>query len=364
MSFQESSQGLPPPPPYSMTLSNDVYRQQSGGQQQQQYAPPPGPPPGFAPLIGNAQPAAAAASSYYNPPSQGSTLMNADPRDYVTTPNNNNATNPFTSPSDSRRPQPSAVSNIAAGRLSQDGQQNQSSGGTSRQRSVKENPLDLLKNYDSIFVIDDSASMNVNELPDGSIGQSRWEEARDALAGMVTLAARLDDDGVDIHFLNNERCLVGCRDAQQVKSLFDSIEPEGITPVGSKLSELLLQYLDDIEEYKTHKAGKQPKKRNYIILTDGSPTDDPESVIVAIASRLDRANFPLDQIGIQFIQVGNDEEARQALEELDDALSSTHQCRDIVDTVTYSNLAVNPEMITKALLGGINRRLDRQKERR
>ena len=66
------------------------------------------------------------------------------------------------------------------------------------------------------------------------------------------------------------------------------------------------------------------------------------------------------QIGIQFVQVGNDSEAKEALEELDDALSSQHSIRDIVDTVPYQNLALNPETIIKALLGGINRRLDRR----
>ena len=53
----------------------------------------------------------------------------------------------------------------------------------------------------------------------------------------------------------------------------------------------------------------------YIIITDGVPTDDPESVIVACARRLDQRNFPLAQIGIQFIQVGNDAEATEALED-------------------------------------------------
>lgn len=37
-----------------------------------------------------------------------------------------------------------------------------------------------------------------------------------------------------------------------------------------------------------------------------APSDDPESVIVNIAKRLDRGNFPLSQLGIQMLQVGND----------------------------------------------------------
>lgn len=58
-------------------------------------------------------------------------------------------------------------------------------GGVIRQPSIKENQLEFLRDFDTIFVVDDSSSMNVNERPDGSMGQSRWEEARDALAGLV-----------------------------------------------------------------------------------------------------------------------------------------------------------------------------------
>jgi hypothetical protein len=216
---------------------------------------------------------------------------------------------------------------------------------------LKENQLDFLRAYDTIFVVDDSSSMNVNERPDGSMGQSRWEEARDALAGMVEIAARYDDDGVEVHFLNSERSLSNCRDPHQVKQLFDSIVPEGLTPTGTKLEMLLLQYMDDIEQFKQTRQGKEPKKRNYVVITDGAASDDPESVILATAMRLDRSHFPLTQIGIQFVQVGNDAEAKMALEELDDALQSQHSCRDIVDTVPYSGMALNSELLVKVRLG-------------
>lgn len=44
-------------------------------------------------------------------------------------------------------------------------------------------------------------------------------------------------------------------------ALFDSIEPNGTTPTGTRLEILLLEYMDQIEEYKD-KGGKEPKKRN------------------------------------------------------------------------------------------------------
>ncbi len=59
----------------------------------------------------------------------------------------------------------------------------------------------------------------------------------------------------------------------------------------------------------------------------GEATDDPESVIVQAARRLDEGRFPLSQVGIQFIQIGNDAAAAEALQELDDGLAETHKIR-------------------------------------
>ncbi|KAK0540542.1 hypothetical protein OC835_000628 [Tilletia horrida] len=232
---------------------------------------------------------------------------------------------------------------------------------------AEEDPLTLLKSFDSIFIVDDSSSMNVNELPGGGIGPSRWEEARDALSGVVELARHYDEDGVDIFFLNSDASLQGTKDPAAVRALFDSVYPEGPTPTGERLEMLMLEYWEKLDSYADRKrkgtlaAGEgPPKKVNYIVITDGRPTDEPADVIVACARRLDEGRWPLSQIGIQFLQVGNDAEATRALVELDDELSKVHKIRDMVDTTSYAGMKLSTDAITKALLGGINRRLDRQ----
>jgi hypothetical protein len=82
-------------------------------------------------------------------------------------------------------------------------------------------------------------------------------------------------------------------------------------------------------------------------------------VIVAAAKRLDKHEFPLNQLGIQFVQIGRDPEATQALAELDDDLAGTYGVRDIVDTTPY-NSRLDGEMLVKILLGGINKRVDKR----
>jgi len=59
----------------------------------------------------------------------------------------------------------------------------------------------------------------------------------------------------------------------------------------------------------------------------GAPTDDPEPAIIQAAKRLDARLFPLSQVGIQFVQIGQDEDAAEFLRELDDNLSSVHGIR-------------------------------------
>lgn len=68
----------------------------------------------------------------------------------------------------------------------------------------------------------------------------------------------------------------------------------------------------------------------------------------------------LSQLGIQFVQIGNNPEATEFLNELDDDLSRVHGVRDIVDTTPYNGGNLSAELIVKILLGGINRRVDRR----
>lgn len=228
-----------------------------------------------------------------------------------------------------------------------------------RRRPSIEDPLELLRRYDTVIIVDDSTSM------DGPL----WFEARDALAGIAEVAARYDLDGIDVHFLNNPIVGRGLRNGAEVKQLFDQTAPYGITPTGEKLEELLLEYLLKLEDAKAAQLGgdagalKRVKPVSFLVITDGAATDDPESVIVQAARRLDEGRFPLSQVGIQFVQIGTDDNAAEALRVLDDDLATVHGVRDIVDTYPYTaeGSQLTADSLAKILLGGINRRLDRRK---
>jgi uncharacterized protein YegL len=176
----------------------------------------------------------------------------------------------------------------------------------------------------------------------------RWNEARDALIGLAKFALERDQDGIEIYFLNNVDAgrtvrvstiaiiiysfLTPMQNQEDVRQLFYSVRPAYGTPTGLRLEQILTSYITRIEGAKMKSGGADPsqsgiKPLNLIVITDGAPTDDPESVIIAAARRLDAGQFSLTQVGIQFIQVGDDKKASKALHELDSHLSESNNVR-------------------------------------
>lgn len=210
----------------------------------------------------------------------------------------------------------------------------------------------ILKQFDTVIIVDDSSSMREG---------GRWDEARNALSELAEHAGKYDADGIDIYFLNNSAVERNVRNADDVRALFTRIQPSGVTNIGTALENLISEYLDELDEAE-QRSGKEGVKKikpvNYIVITDGEATDDPESVIVQAAKRLDLKFRPITQIGIQFVQIGPLQSAARFLARLDDALVMKHKIRDIVDTTRYSGKKLNADMLIKILVGGINRRVD------
>ncbi|KAJ7058227.1 hypothetical protein C8F01DRAFT_1256103 [Mycena amicta] len=226
---------------------------------------------------------------------------------------------------------------------------------TPMRRETAENALELLVKYDTVILMDDSASM----MQKTGKGGTRWQEAGDALAHLATTAAQYDSDGIDIHFLNRlytKKSSLNLRTAAAVREVFEEVTPAGFTPTGERLDQLLKPYISRLEEARIDPDGtprdphthEEIKRVNFIVITDGRPTDEPLDVII--------------QLGIQFVQIGNDPKATAALNRLDDDLAQENDIPDIVDTTPYSKLhPITADGIIKCLIGGINRRVDKQR---
>jgi uncharacterized protein YegL len=231
--------------------------------------------------------------------------------------------------------------------------------------TTTDSPYAFLAQFDTIFLIDDSGSM---------AGRS-WHETSAALAAITPICTQHDTDGIDIYFLNHRSALDTesggaykklTRPAQIIE-IFSSVTPRGGTPTGTRLSQILKPYLERVEAMAKGNTTANPdlivKPLNIIVITDGVPSDDVESVIVNAATKLDRCNAQAWQIGIQFFQVGNEPEAAEELQELDDALSKRNGIRDMVDTVPWKRNqkgTLSADEILKVVLGAVHRKYDRR----
>lgn len=69
--------------------------------------------------------------------------------------------------------------------------------------AIEERLRQILHNYDTVIIVDDSGSMKLATAPSNGIMTSRWEEARTAIAGIAEKANMYDADGIDLYFLNH-----------------------------------------------------------------------------------------------------------------------------------------------------------------
>jgi hypothetical protein len=171
-------------------------------------------------------------------------------------------------------------------------------------------------------------------------GNSRWNELIQSLRYIVDTVCHYDKDGVDVHFLfNDAKDEPQIQDGQRIMDLLtNEVSPDedgGGTFMQDQLWDILTRSVDKFEEYrgslKSSSRAERPKKLNLIIITDGA-ADDKEEVeftIVTAAKRLDALQAPKHQVGIQFLQIGQDVKAGKWLELLDNSLHKMHGIRDV-----------------------------------
>jgi len=204
-------------------------------------------------------------------------------------------------------------------------------------------PLELqrLNQIETVILVDDSASM------EGAL----WADAREALAGIADLAAKYDSDGVDVYFLNDGRSAMNLTNGSDVRRLFNSITPRGQTPTGQALEKLFNKYIPRLEDGRL-----SHKPITIVVITDGEPTDDCQGAIINASKRLDDRGVPEKKLSVQFVQIGDDEDATEGLRELDEGISDVHGVRDIVDVTPFhpGDGRFTTATVVKILLGAIN----------
>ena len=104
--------------------------------------------------------------------------------------------------------------------------------------------------------------------------------------------------------LGNESANVA-QSAKRVTQIFQDVRPCGMTPTALRLDHILAPYVKQCEDAHS-RNDEPPKKLSLIVITDGMPDENPGPVLGAIGKRMARIDADDGQLGIQFVQVGDD----------------------------------------------------------
>lgn len=125
--------------------------------------------------------------------------------------------------------------------------------------------LRQLEGFDVVIICDDSSSMNtVVSTPNTKDFMSlptRWEEMRTIVKIIMEATMLLDDDGIDVYFLNRPEEKNVC-DMSKIDEMFVR-KPNGYTPIVETLQRVIADKKQSLAE----------KKLLIILATDGEPTD-------------------------------------------------------------------------------------------
>jgi hypothetical protein len=195
----------------------------------------------------------------------------------------------------------------------------------------------IQRNY--FVVIDRSGSMSE---PAKKGGISRWEAVQEYTLAIARECEKIDEDGIDVYLFNKSFSSHFNTTADKVKDLFTSNTPNGGTDFVPVLKAVFDRHF------------LQDKPSTVVVVTDGEPSDG-EAGQKALIKLLKETAGKLEsdsELGITFIQVGDDKAASAFLKKLDDDLVAEGAKWDIVDTKTCDEL--ESLSITDVLLAAIN----------
>lgn len=164
-----------------------------------------------------------------------------------------------------------------------------------------------LARYQTVVLVDDS----------GSMYGERWYHAKNILAKMASVVARYDADGFDVHFFNHAASdLSNVTKQEIILQLFGDLAPAGPTPTAALLERELSRYIA------RYRNDRRLRGLNLVVLTDGTPDDENEvsEIILQARNEMHALKAGKQQIGIQFVQIGDDRELSIFFERLDDDL--------------------------------------------
>ena len=218
------------------------------------------------------------------------------------------------------------------------------------------NDLVVLQEYEVVVIADDSGSMSLSSVPPnqrrlGQPGPTRWDELGQTLRLVCEIACCLDDDGIDIYFLNRPKLsnIRSVDDPSFAQSL--ASPPRGTTPLTERVRDVLNDY------------SRSEKPVLLLIATDGEPNGGHRAfsrlIVDTVTKRATSVTFK-----VQVLACTEDEDSVAYLNDLDDAAPGI----DVTDDYYSERQQIlaagrvrvfrRSDWVIKALLGPILRKYD------
>jgi len=186
-----------------------------------------------------------------------------------------------------------------------------------------------LKNRDYVLVIDKSGSMEERDCPNNL---TRWAYMEESVRAIASKLQEYDPDGITvIPFAGDHRTYENTRD-DVVNKIFKENSPMG----GTTLAPVLREVFDTYNRNK--KAGNtKPNGQIVMVVTDGCPQDE-AAVARSIVDFTKTLADGREEFGIEFVQIGRDQHAKEFLGRLDNNLSQEGAKYDIVNATTMEEV--------------------------
>jgi hypothetical protein len=177
---------------------------------------------------------------------------------------------------------------------------------------------------------------------------NRWKAAQTAILALLQKCESFDPDGVTLYLAcrsPQEDCFF--KKYERVRSLdLPQLLEDHLPPSQVNLLDVLQTALDDYIARKASSVNK-PNGEMILVLLDGEPSDR-----MAVSKAIKAVTHQLDtdaELGIGFVQIGEDMIARGYLTALDNHLEAMGAKFDIVDTKLLE--AIEPDSLTEFLIG-------------
>ncbi|MEG4278060.1 hypothetical protein QUA62_11355 [Microcoleus sp. MON1_C1] len=207
-------------------------------------------------------------------------------------------------------------------------------------------PANLLEDRDYTIIIARSDASRDPQHP----WYEEWVEAQASLIDLAKKCQEFDSDGITLYEASTPMWKYKNSTVGRLAEILQrqNTEPDSASPTATNLEEALKASFSDYFANKTDGKGK--KGAIIVAVLDQKPQEVAAvaEIIVSAANKIEKD----EEIGVSFIQIGDDLETREFLTDLDTNLQGRGARFDIVDTKFWHE--IKRSSVVQFLIGAIN----------